>query len=160
MTKAALHYYTLDDVVPMAEGLLNIESNIIANMSNVSALLYEALPDVNWVGFYRLIGNELVLGPFQGRIACTRIAVGNGVCGTAVAEDEVQRIPDVLAVSNHIACDRLSQSEIVLPIHHKGEIYGVLDIDSPIKGRFKEDDQQMLEKLVSVFERHLQIIDA
>lgn len=155
MINTALNNYSLDDIIPMAEGLLATEGDIIANMANLSSLLFEALPQVNWVGFYRLIGHELVLGPFQGRIACTRIAVGKGVCGTAAEQCKVQRVADVHEFPGHIACDGQSQSEIVLPIFYQGALYGVLDIDSPIKARFSEEDQKLLEKIIHLFEKSL-----
>ncbi len=109
-------------------------------MANVSALLWESLPELNWAGFYRNIGGELVLGPFQGRAACIRIPFGKGVCGTAAATLEPQCIADVHAFPGHIACDSASQSELVVPIVHEGELIGVLDLDSPRKARFDEED--------------------
>ena len=127
----------------------------IANLSNASALLWENLPDINWAGFYKMEHDALVLYPFQGKPACIRIPVGRGVCGTAVAEDQVQLVYDVHQFPGHIACDCASNSEIVLPIHVKGEIWGVLDIDSPTIGRFTEADQLGLEKFVAVLEKTL-----
>ena len=124
----------------------------IANLSNASALLWQELPDINWAGFYKMEGGILVLYPFQGKPACIRIPVGRGVCGTAVAKDEVQLVYDVHAFPGHIACDCASNSEIVLPIHVKGEIWGVLDIDSPSIGRFTEEDRAGLQKFVDVLE--------
>ena len=124
----------------------------IANLSNASALLWEALPDINWVGFYKMTEGALVLGPFQGKPACIRIPVGRGVCGTAVAEDKTQLVPDVHAFPGHIACDCASNSEIVVPIHVGGAIWGVLDIDSPHFGRFSEADKLGLERFVKVLE--------
>ena len=128
----------------------------IANLSNASALLWEALPDINWAGFYKMEGGALVLYPFQGKPACIRIPVGRGVCGTAVAEDKTQLVYDVHQFPGHIACDSASNSEIVLPIHVNGEIWGVLDIDSPFIGRFTQDDQTGLAKFVAVLERVLE----
>ena len=124
----------------------------IANLSNASALLWEQLPDINWAGFYKMEGGILVLYPFQGKPACIRIPVGRGVCGTAVAKDAVQLVYDVHQFPGHIACDCASNSEIVLPIHVKGEIWGVLDIDSPSIGRFTEEDRDGLQKFVDVLE--------
>ena len=127
----------------------------IANLSNASALLWEQLPDINWAGFYKMEGGILVLYPFQGKPACIRIPVGRGVCGTAVAQDAVQLVYDVHQFPGHIACDCASNSEIVLPIHVKGEIWGVLDIDSPSIGRFTEEDRIGLEKFVNILEAML-----
>ena len=124
----------------------------IANLSNASALLWEQLPDINWAGFYKMEGGILVLYPFQGKPACIRIPVGRGVCGTAVAKDAVQLVYDVHQFPGHIACDCASNSEIVLPIHVKGEIWGVLDIDSPSIGRCTEEDRDGLQKFVDVLE--------
>ena len=127
----------------------------IANLSNASALLWETLPEINWAGFYKMEDGALVLYPFQGKPACIRIPVGRGVCGTAVAEDKVQLVYDVHQFPGHIACDSASNSEIVLPIHVNGAIWGVLDIDSPYVGRFTEEDRIGLEKFVSVLENML-----
>ncbi|MBR3507353.1 MAG: GAF domain-containing protein [Lachnospiraceae bacterium] len=125
--------------------------------ANISALLYDSLDELNWAGFYLLRNGALVLGPFQGKTACMRIPVGKGVCGTAVQEDRIQRVEDVHAFPGHIACDSASASEIVLPIHCNGEIIGVLDIDSPIRGRFTAEDEQGLRKIVQVVESYLAI---
>ena len=127
----------------------------IANLSNASALLWENLPDINWAGFYKMVDGALVLYPFQGKPACIRIPVGRGVCGTAVAEDKTQLVYDVHQFPGHIACDSASNSEIVLPIHVNGEIWGVLDIDSPFIGRFTQDDATGLQKFVDVLEQVL-----
>ena len=127
----------------------------IANLSNAAALLWENLPDINWAGFYKMMDGILVLYPFQGKPACIRIPVGRGVCGTAVAEDQIQLVYDVHQFPGHIACDSASNSEIVLPIHVNGEIWGVLDIDSPSIGRFTEEDRSGLEKFVSILEAML-----
>jgi L-methionine (R)-S-oxide reductase len=116
------------------------ERNGLANAANMSALLYEALPNLNWVGFYFLQAGELVLGPFQGRVACVRIALGRGVCGTAAERRETVIVPDVNAFPGHIACDAASRSEIVIPLIKDGRLLGVLDIDSPQIARFDEDD--------------------
>lgn len=127
----------------------------VANLANASALLWQELPDINWVGFYKMTEGALVLGPFQGKPACIRIEVGRGVCGTAVAEDKVQLVYDVHDFPGHIACDCASNSEIVLPIHVNGEIWGVLDIDSPFVGRFTEEDKTGLEAVVRILEQVL-----
>ena len=124
----------------------------IANLSNASALLWAALPDINWCGFYKMVEGQLVLYPFQGKTACVRIRVGMGVCGTAVAEDRTQLVPDVHQFPGHIACDSASNSEIVVPIHVNGQIWGVLDIDSPYVGRFTEEDRAGLESFVKELE--------
>ena len=126
--------------------------NEISNLSNASALLWQELADINWAGFYKMEGGILVLYPFQGKPACTKIAVGKGVCGTAVAEDKTQLVPDVHQFPGHIACDCASNSEIVVPIHVNGEIWGVLDIDSPNLGRFDVEDQKGLENFVKILE--------
>ena len=126
-----------------------------ANLANAAALLWEYLPQINWAGFYKMIDGQLVLGPFQGKTACIVIPVGKGVCGTAVAQDKTQRVCDVHEFPGHIACDCASNSEIVVPIHVNGEIWGVLDIDSPFVGRFSETDQEGLEIFVKVLEQIL-----
>lgn len=126
-----------------------------ANLANASALLWEHLPDLNWAGFYKMTDGKLVLGPFQGKTACIVIEVGRGVCGTAVAEDRTQLVYDVHRFPGHIACDCASNSEIVVPIHAGGKIWGVLDIDSPIIGRFSEEDKSGLEDFVKVLENVL-----
>ena len=127
----------------------------VANLANASALLWQEIPEINWVGFYKMTDGVLVLGPFQGKPACIRIPVGRGVCGTAVAEDKVQLVYDVHQFPGHIACDCASKSEIVLPIHGKGEIWGVLDIDSPNIGRFTEKDKEGLLQVAEVLEQIL-----
>lgn len=121
-------------------------------LSNASALLYEALPELNWAGFYITEGGSLLLGPFQGKIACIRIPLGRGVCGTAAARDETQRVADVHAFPGHIACDGASNSEIVIPLHRDGAVCAVLDIDSPQPARFTEEDQRGLERFASALE--------
>ena len=126
---------------------------MISNLANASALLFDALEDINWAGFYIMKEDYLVLGPFQGKPACVKIEVGRGVCGTAVAEDQVQLVKNVHEFPGHIACDSASNSEIVLPIHRNGKIFGVLDIDSPTIGRFDEEDREGLLKFVSILER-------
>jgi len=135
------------DLAFAVQGLVTGESDAVANMANVAAVIFETLPDVNWVGFYRNIGGELVLGPFQGRPACIRIPFGTGVCGVAAETRKVQRVEDVHAFENHIACDSASNSEIVVPLIRDGELLGVLDIDSPKKGRFSEEDEAGCVKL-------------
>ena len=124
----------------------------IANLANASALLWQNLPDINWAGFYKMTDGKLVLGPFQGKPACIIIPVGKGVCGTAVAQDRTQLVADVHEFPGHIACDSASNSEIVVPIHADGSIWGVLDIDSPRKNRFTETDKAGLEAFVRVLE--------
>ena len=124
----------------------------VANLANISALLWQELPDINWVGFYKMTEGSLVLGPFQGKPACIRIPVGRGVCGTAVAEERTQLVYDAHAFPGHIACDCASNSEIVVPLRVKGKIWGVLDIDSPVIGRFTEADQQGLEAVARLVE--------
>ena len=127
----------------------------VANLANTSALLWQEMPDINWVGFYKMVDGALVLGPFQGKPACIRIPVGRGVCGTAVAEDRVQLVYDVHQFPGHIACDCASNSEIVLPIHVNGKIWGVLDIDSPFIGRFTGEDRDGLLRVVDILEKTL-----
>ncbi|MCF8885798.1 GAF domain-containing protein [Priestia megaterium] len=135
-------------VIKQLRALLEGESNAIANLANASALLNQFLNEVNWVGFYLMEDGELVLGPFQGLPACVRIPLGKGVCGTAAQNQRTERIEDVHAFPGHIACDAASQSEIVVPMVKDGKLLGVLDIDSPIKNRFDEIDQQYLEEFV------------
>lgn len=127
-----------------------------ANLANAAALIWQELPDINWAGFYKMTDGVLVLGPFQGKPACIRIPVGRGVCGTAVAENKTQLVYDVHQFPGHIACDCASNSEIVIPIRVKGEIWGVLDIDSPYVGRFTEADRAGLEGAAAVLEKVLE----
>ena len=127
----------------------------VANLANASALLNQALADINWVGFYLREGDKLVLGPFQGKTACIEIPFGRGVCGTAAAKDETQLVMDVHQFPGHIACDGASNSEIVVPIHKDGQVWGVLDIDSPLFGRFTTDDREGLENFVKALETAL-----
>jgi GAF domain-containing protein len=143
------------DLASAVEGLISGETDAVANMANVSALIFETLPDVNWVGFYRNVGGELVLGPFQGRPACIRIKFGDGVCGVAAQTRQVQRVEDVNAFPGHIACDSASASEIVIPLIRDGELIGVLDIDSPNKGRFTEEDEAGCVRLGEILQRAL-----
>ena len=143
----------------LAEQLQALVKNVpyeTANFANASALIWQGLADINWAGFYLMQDGALVLGPFQGKPACIRIPVGRGVCGTAVAQDKTQLVPDVHAFPGHIACDCASNSEIVIPIHKDGAVYGVLDIDSPLLNRFTESDQAGLETLVQILEQMLQ----
>jgi len=131
------------------------ETDIIANMANISALLFEMLPSVNWVGFYRKVDNELVLGPFQGKVACIRIPMGKGVCGTALSEECTMRIENVHEFDGHIACDAASNAEIVIPVRCNNEVIAVLDIDSTEFNRFSEEDEVGLQKIVSLLEKQL-----
>lgn len=134
-----------------AAALLEGEPDTIANMANLSALLWQALPEVNWVGFYRAVGEELVLGPFQGKPACVRIPWGKGVCGTAAKEKTAQLVPDVHAFPGHIPCDGASRSELVIPLFSReGEVTGVLDIDSPLPGRFTGEDLEGLAPVAAL----------
>lgn len=137
------------------KALLDGETDETALLANASALLNQFLDEVNWVGFYVWKNDELVLGPFQGLPACTRIAYGKGVCGTAVKERKTERVADVHQFPGHIACDAASRSEIVVPIVVNGDVYGVLDIDSPITDRFDEIDQKYLEEFVTIIEGYL-----
>lgn len=141
-----------NELCAMLRALTEDVPHRIANLANASALLYEMLPDLNWAGFYLLENGTLVLGPFQGKTACIEIAVGKGVCGTAATKDAIQRVDDVHRFPGHIACDSASNSEIVLPIHANGEIVGVLDIDSPLFGRFTAADEAGLAEFVKVLE--------
>ena len=142
------------DLESALEGLVDGEPDGIANMANAAALLWETLPGINWVGFYRVVagdnGPELVLGPFQGRPACVRIPFGQGVCGAAAATRKVQLVEDVHAFPGHIACDSASNSEIVVPIIRNGELLGVLDIDSPSHARFDAEDQAGCVRLAEI----------
>lgn len=137
------------------DALLEGENNLIANLSNASALLNTFLKDINWVGFYLMNEGELVLGPFQGLPACVRIPVGRGVCGTTVAKEQTMVVDDVHAFPGHIACDAASKSEIVIPLIKNGVVLGVLDIDSPIEARFTSEDKDGLEKFVDVLLKHI-----
>lgn len=142
----------------LLQGLSSLIEGIpypISNLSNAAALLWQYLTDINWAGFYLMEDGMLILGPFQGKPACIQIPVGKGVCGTAVAQNAVQLVPDVHLFPGHIACDSASQSEIVIPMYKNGEIYGVLDIDSPIKNRFSKEDQILLEAFVRILESGL-----
>lgn len=140
-----------DGLAQQARALLHGEHDLVANAANLSALLFQLLGEVNWVGFYFLRDGELVVGPFQGKPACVRIAMGRGVCGQAAERREVLRVADVNAFSDHIACDADSRSEIVLPLVKNGELLGVLDIDSPVPDRFSEQDEAVLREVAEVF---------
>ena len=129
--------------------------HLIANLANTSALIWEYMDDLNWAGFYIMEDGRLVLGPFQGKMACTEIEVGSGVCGTAVKTGRTQLVPNVHEFDGHIACDSASNSEIVVPIVRGGAVFGVLDIDSPLFDRFSEEDKIRLEQLVKVLEKYL-----
>lgn len=150
-TKAGRYAELLAELDALTAG----ECDAIANMANAAALIWQGLPDLNWAGFYRLVGEELVLGPFQGLPACIRIAMGKGVCGTAAAMRQTQRVADVDAFPGHIACDAASRSELVVPIMANGRLLGVLDMDSPIPGRFDEEDQAGCEALVRLLSGRL-----
>ncbi len=138
------------ELVQSADALTSTETDGIANMANVAALLWEYLPDVNWTGFYRVVDGELVLGPFQGKAACIRIPFGRGVCGTAAQTGETQLVEDVHAFPGHIACDANSASELVVPVMRDGKVIAVVDLDSPSRGRFDHDDALGIESLVAV----------
>jgi GAF domain-containing protein len=140
------------DLLQQLEGLLAGERDAIANAANTAALLFQELPDLNWAGFYFLRANdELVLGPFQGKPACVRIARGRGVCGAAVLRKESIRVADVHAFADHIACDHASQSELVVPLLKDGAVIGVLDLDSPRRGRFTPEDEAGLVRVAEIF---------
>ena len=144
------------DLASQLKGLLAGESDLIANTANMAAVIYHGLPDLNWAGFYRNVGGELVVGPFQGRPACIRIPFGQGVCGTAAATLQVQRIDDVHAFPGHIACDAASNSELVMPIvGEDGKLIAVLDLDSPKTARFNEEDEAGCVRLAEILARVL-----
>lgn len=144
-----------EEVALQLTGLFDDCHHVISNLSNATAVLNQAMKDINWVGFYFMKDDLLVLGPFQGKAACVEIKVGKGVCGTAVEKDEIQLVKNVHEFPGHIACDGASNSEIVLPIHVEGKVWGVLDIDSPVLGRFDEEDRDGLKKVVGVLEKML-----
>jgi GAF domain-containing protein len=141
------------DLASALEGLVAGEPDAIANMANASALIFETLPDINWVGFYRNVAGVLVLGPFQGRPACIRMTFDEGVCGAAAKSRQVQRVEDVHSFPGHIACDSASNSEIVVPLVRDGEVLGVLDIDSPKRGRFTDEDEAGCVRLGEILSR-------
>ena len=142
-------------LLQQADGIIEEEPWYVAAMSNLSALIMESFDNLNWAGFYLFRDGKLVVGPFQGKPACIHIPVGRGVCGTAVAEDRMQVVPDVHLFPGHIACDCASESEIVIPIHRDGKIMAVLDIDSPVKNRFYDGDAAILSELVKLMEQKL-----
>ena len=139
------------ELAEQARGLLHGERDRVANAANFAALVYQALPDLNWAGFYFFDGNELVVGPFQGKPACVRIALGKGVCGTAAATRQTQVVRDVHAFPGHIACDAASQSEIVVPLYAGDRLIGVWDVDSPKTARFDDEDRIGMERLAGIF---------
>ncbi|WP_022673104.1 GAF domain-containing protein [Novosphingopyxis baekryungensis] len=139
-----------DEIMAAADALTEGEADAVANMANVAALLWQFLPDVNWTGFYRMSGGELVLGPFQGKAACIRIPVGKGVCGAAVADKATQLVADVHAFEGHIACDAESRAELVVPLLRDGEVLGVIDLDSPTPSRFSNEDAAGCERLAEM----------
>ena len=134
---------------------LKNETDTLANLANISAVINMYMDDINWVGFYLMKEGELLLGPFQGKPACNRIEIGSGVCGTSVKERKTQMVDDVLALDNHIACDSASRSELVVPICKEGEVFGVLDIDSPSLSRFTDLEKTYMEELVAILEKSL-----
>lgn len=138
------------DLLAALDGLTAGEPDPVANMANAAALIWQYLPDLNWAGFYRLVGGELVLGPFQGKAACIRIPLGKGVCGAAAASRETQLVDDVHAFPGHIACDADSASELVVPLVADGALFGVLDLDSPLPGRFDPEDARGCEALAAL----------
>ncbi|TPH12946.1 GAF domain-containing protein [Litorilituus lipolyticus] len=144
-------------LLEQSHALIQGEEDIIANMANLSALLFEHLDEVNWVGFYRVIEDELVLGPFQGKVACIRIPLSKGVCGAAASTAKVQRVADVHQFSGHIACDATTNSEIVLPLIVEGKVVAVLDIDSTVFDRFDQNDQEGLSAIVDLLAKHLTV---
>ena len=141
-----------DALLSQAKALMEGIKHPIANLANIAALLWQGIEGINWCGFYLMDAGALMLAPFCGLPACIRIPLGRGVCGTAAEKDEIQRVYDVHQFPGHIACDSASNSEIVIPIHANGKVIGVLDIDSPLIGRFDESDQAALEKLVALIE--------
>lgn len=137
------------DLVSAADALVAGERDGVANMANLAALIWQFLPDLNWAGFYRMVEDELVLGPFQGQAACIRIALGQGVCGAAAAQAATQLVPDVHAFPGHIACDAASRSELVVPVLRDGAVIAVIDLDSPLPARFDADDAAGIEQLAA-----------
>ncbi len=146
-TKAEIY----EELLRQTRGLLDGERDLVANAANIAALIWQIVPDLNWTGFYFMKGGELVLGPFQGKPACVRIAVGKGVCGTAAARRETMLVKDVHAFPGHIACDSASNSELVVPLVKGDRVFGVLDLDSPLFSRFDDEDRRAFEAVVSIF---------
>jgi GAF domain-containing protein len=144
-----------DDLLDAVRAITHDESDAVANMANCAALLDEFLPDLNWAGFYRMVGGELVLGPFAGRPACIRIALGQGVCGVAAASGETQLVPDVHAFPGHIACDAASRSELVVPVKRDGAVIAVIDLDSPLLARFDAEDAAGIEALATILAQRI-----
>jgi len=144
-----------ESLIPAVKAVTAQCPHFIANLANTSALIWEYVDDLNWAGFYLMQDGKLVLGPFQGKVACTEIEVGSGVCGTAVATGKTQLVADVHQFEGHIACDSASNSEIVIPLRRGGVVFGVLDIDSPSLGRFTEEDKVQLEKLAEILQDNL-----
>ncbi len=138
---------TYRDLTEAARALIADESDGVANMANIAALIWQYLPQLNWAGFYRMVDGALVLGPFIGKPACIRIPLGKGVCGTAAASGITQLVPDVHAFPGHIACDAASQSELVVPVYHQGRVIAVIDLDSPVLARFDGEDAAGIERL-------------
>ena len=153
MTEVKVTNYNL--LEKQVSSLIEDESNLIAILSNVSALLNDSIDQINWVGFYLIENEALILGPFQGHPACVHIAIGKGVCGTAVSEEQTQLVDDVNACPGHIACDANSKSEIVVPLRKNNQIIGVLDIDAPITSRFTDVDKNGLEQIVARIEKQI-----
>lgn len=142
-------------LVEAADALTAGEPDGVANMANIAALLWDFLPDLNWAGFYRMVDGELVLGPFMGRPACIRIPLGKGVCGVAAADAATQLVEDVHAFPGHIACDSVTNSELVVPVVRNGDVVAVIDLDSPSKARFDEEDREGIEKLATVISQRI-----
>lgn len=145
----------LKSAILFTKAQLKNETDTLANLANISAVINMYMDDINWVGFYLMQNGELILGPFQGKPACNRIGIGSGVCGTAVKEGKAQLVDDVLSLDNHIACDSASRSELVVPIYRNKEIFGVLDIDSPSLARFTDLEMKYMKELVALLEESL-----
>ena len=143
------------DLTSFAAALVDGEPDAIANMANIAALIWQYVPELNWAGFYRVVDGELVLGPFQGKTACIRIAIGSGVCGAAAATGKVQRVADVHAFPGHIACDADSRSELVVPVFKDGVVVAVLDLDSPRPDRFRQADEAGMVRLIETIANNL-----
>ncbi len=139
-------------LLKQAQELIEAETHPLPSLANVSALIFTELPNLNWAGFYLMSGGELLLGPFQGKVACIRIPVGRGVCGSAVSENRTMLVPNVHEFPGHIACDGASNSEIVVPIHNNGVVIGVLDIDSPVLSRFTNEERELFEGIAKLLE--------